>query len=198
MNLNITELAGTSAKNDKPVDGDPSMEEIPGTEQTKLISDAVQALLVAQIGHEMFAHYEYTAIACWFEAQALPGFAAWATKQSCDEVGHAKKVISFLVELDINPALPAINAAAAQFESVDKAVAAIMLREKGVTENWKNIGKQAMADQDLATLNLSQWFINEQMEEENLVKTILQRVEMSGGDAGLLVLDGQLQEEYAD
>lgn len=209
MNLNIGELHKDSSAVVPPVvpdgtavptelePGTPALEQIAGTEQTNLISDEVQALLIAQIGHEMFAHYEYTAISCWFHAQALEGFAAWATKQSCDEVAHAKKIINFLVELDINPVLPIIDAASAQFEDVASAVAAIMMREKGVTENWKDIGKQAMNDQDLATLNLSQWFINEQMEEENLVKTILQKVEMAGGGAGLLVLDGQLKEKYS-
>ena len=63
MNLNINELAGSSAADEEPkpdegssAEGTPSVEEIAGTEQTKLISDEVQALLTAQIGHEMFAH----------------------------------------------------------------------------------------------------------------------------------------------
>lgn len=215
MNLNIDTLKGSvddpitpdasivdgeSVLNEDgtPTEGIPAVEEIPGTEQTKLISDKVQELLIAQIGHEMFAHYEYTAIAAYFSTIGLEGFAAWATKQSCDEVGHARKVICFLIELDISPELPPIEGASAKFENVAAAVAAIMMREKSVTENWKAIGVQAMTDQDLATLNLAQCFISEQIEEENLVRTILQRVEMAEGGTGILVIDGQLAEEYGE
>ena len=38
----------------------------------------------------------------------------------------------------------------------------------------------------------------EQMEEENLVKTILQRVEMAGDGTGLLVLDHELADRYGE
>ena len=198
-NLNISNLTSDLPEGDSaPVEGEPTpaVEEIPGTEQTKIVSDAAVALLTTQIGHEMFAHYEYTAISSWFACKGLDGFACWASKQACDEVGHAKKVLNFLIELDINPTLPAIEAATAQFESVAKAVAAIMLREKGVTANWRAIGVQALTDQDMATLELSQWFIKEQMEEENLVKTILQRIEIAGEGSGIIVLDIELQEKY--
>lgn len=177
---------------------DVSNEEItPVDEPTKFLSDSIATLLTAQIGHELFAFYEYTGISVWFEAQGLPGFAAWAKKQACDESAHMQKILAYLVEVGATPTLPPIPEAPSMATGIKEAVQSILSREKSVTEQWRAIAKQAMQDTDVATIQLAQWFCIEQVEEESLVKTIMQRVEMADTTTGILVIDEQLKENYS-
>lgn len=167
-------------------------EETAPTEQTKFITDDVEQMLCQQIGNEMFAFYEYTAAAAWFKGQGLDGFAAWANKQAGDENTHMKKVLDFLVELGCTPNLPEITGVKAAFGSVQEAVEGIFKREKSVTKNWRIIAKKAIGDSDAGTMDLAQWFVTEQIEEEDGVVTIMQRLTIAGDGAGLLVLDREL------
>lgn len=173
------------------------LEPTPADEVTKFISDEMATLLTTQIGHEMFAFYEYTAIAVWFESQGLCGFASWANKQARDEQCHMQKILCYLVGLGATPTLPAIPEAPAMAQDIKAAVQAILSREKSVTENWYIIAKKAMEDLDVASIDLSQWFVKEQMEEENLVKVIMQRLELASDGTGILVLDNELKERYS-
>lgn len=172
------------------------LEPTPVNEPTKFLSDEIATMLTTQVGHEMFAFYEYTAISVWFEAQGLPGFAAWAKKQAGDESCHMQKVLCYLIEVGATPTLPSVPEAPSMATDVKAAVQAILTREKSVTMNWHNIAKKAMEDTDVATIQLAQWFMTEQMEEENLVKVIMQRVAMADTTTGILVLDEQLADQY--
>jgi ferritin len=181
----------------------PSQEEkdIPGEtqvpEQTKFLSDAIEQMLSQQVGNEMSAFYEYTSAKAWFAGQGLDGFAAWMAKQAYDEMDHMNKVLMFLVECGCTPGLPSVEAPKVTFESVEAVVEAIFQREKDVTANWRAIGKQAFQDFDSATSSLAGWFVTEQIEEEDGVKAIHQKLQSSEGP-GLLVIDEMLLDKYGE
>lgn len=164
------------------------------TEQTKFITDPVEQMLCQQIGNELFAYYEYTAAAAWFEGQGFSGFATWAGAQACGELEHMKKILDFLVTLGATPDLPQISGVAVKFPSIKAAIEGILERERAVTKNWRIIAKECIATDDAGTLELAQWFVTEQMEEEDAAKTLLSRLAAAGDGAGILVLDGQLME----
>jgi len=185
--MNFENLKGDNVSNEE-MDNEP----------TKFLSDEITDLLVKQVGHELFAFYEYTAIAVWFENQGLGGFAAMAKKQACDETQHMMKVLNYLVEVGVEMTLPPIPEAPAMATDVAGAIDAILNREKSVTQNWRDIAKQSMSDTDVATLQLAQWFMVEQQEEESKIVKLAQRVAMADTTTGILVIDGQLTEEYSD
>jgi ferritin len=173
-------------------------EDTPVPEQSKFITDAVEQMLCQQIGNELFAFYEYTAACAWFKGQGFDGFGAWASYQAGHEQEHMQKILDFLVELGATPDLPQITGVSVRFPSIEAAVAGIFDREKAVTKNWRIIAKEAIAVNDAATLDLAQWFVREQMEEEDLVKKIHSKLMAAGDGAGILVLDGQLLSEYGE
>jgi ferritin len=198
---NETPESVETAPAETPTEGAPPTdlptEETAPTDQTKFITDEIEQMLCQQIGNEMFAYYEYTAAAAWFRGQGFDGFAAWACKQAGDEKCHMQKILDFLVELGCTPDLPQISGVSARFGSIQEAAEGIFDREKAVTKNWRIIAKAAMAEADAGTLDLAQWFVREQMEEEDVVKAILAKLEAAGDGSGLLVLDHMLTEEYA-
>lgn len=166
------------------------------TEQTKFITDNVEQMLCQQIGNELFAFYEYKAVAAWAKSQGWDGFAAWGSKQACDEMIHMQKILDFLVQLGCTPDLPEISGVSARFDSMEQAVEGVLKRERAVTKNWRIIAKECLTTIDSATLELAQWFVTEQMEEEDVAKTILSKLAAAGDGAGILILDGQLLEQY--
>jgi ferritin len=191
-----------AAPAETPTEGEVSpklpTEDTPVPEQSKFITDAVEQMLCQQIGNELFAFYEYTAACAWFKGQGFDGFGAWASTQAAQEQDHMQKILDFLVELGATPDLPQITGVSASFPSIKDAVAGIFEREKAVTKNWRIIAKEAIAVSDAATLDLAQWFVREQMEEEDLVKKIHSKLIAAGDGAGVLVLDGQLIREYGE
>jgi hypothetical protein len=72
-----------------------------------MISEPVAKLLVAQIAHELTAHTTYMGIALYFERASLKGWAKLFHDQAVEEAGHGSKIMSFLIDNDVEFALPA-------------------------------------------------------------------------------------------
>jgi ferritin len=62
------------------------------------IDDTMQAALNDQIAAEMYSAYLYLAMAAYFEASDLPGFASWMRVQAQEEDLHAHKLFDYLIE----------------------------------------------------------------------------------------------------
>jgi ferritin len=184
----------TPEEESMPMDGDNAS----GDHMTGFLSQNVINMLNQQAGNEMAAAYEYKCAAAWLAGQGFNGFAAWATKQACDEIDHFNKVVDYLVESGSPTDFPAVAKPTCIFDSVPAVVDAIFERERSVTDSWRVIGKQSMIDQDAGTADLAGCFIREQMEEENLVKDITQQLKAAGDGAGLLILNGKLLEQYGE
>ena len=95
------------------------------------------------------------------------------------------------------PALEAaIRFTAAPAPTPDTVIAtfeAALHHEQRVSRAIHDLYAKALEAHDYASLPLLQWFVNEQVEEENTVSTILDRLRMVGDDrTGLLFLDREL------
>ena len=65
--------------------------------------------------------------------------------------------------------------------------------EEKVTEKINNLYALAQAEKDFATLAMLNWFVNEQVEEEDSVKKIIESLEMINDNGyGLYMLDKEL------
>ena len=60
--------------------------------------------------------------------------------------------------------------------------------ELNVTESINNIVGLCLEEKDFTTHNFMQWYVAEQLEEEALARTILDRLNMIGNDKGGLYL----------
>ena len=166
----------------------------PGTQEpTSFLNKEVAQLLARQIGNEIYSAYAYWAVAGWFHNQGLDGFQKCFDKQAAGELVHFRKVYDYLLEAGQEFTMPAIDAPGRDYASVEAACAAVLKLEKAVTADWRAIHRAALADQDAATTELAQWGVTENMEEEDLAFTLLQRVRMASKD-GILTIDTQLMD----
>ena len=70
----------------------------------------------------------------------------------------------------------------------------LLEHELSVTDSINNLVDVCLQEKDYTTHNFVQWYVSEQLEEEALARTILDKVNMIGEDkAGLYMLDRDLE-----
>ncbi|MFQ5689486.1 MAG: ferritin [Gemmatimonadota bacterium] len=146
-----------------------------------------------QVGEEFYAAYLYLAMMAYFERSSLPGFAHWMRLQAQEEVGHAMRLVDFILERGGRVELGPIDKPPSEFDSPLSVMREALEHERGVTEQIHELYEVALEQKDYPAQVLLQWFITEQVEEEKSAGDLVDRLELAG-DSGsaLLVLDEKL------
>ena len=162
--------------------------------QTDFLSPEMEDLLNLQVGYEFYSAYLYFLAAAWLQSKGLVGFQNWMEKQGHDEIGHGMKVYKYLVDTGSTLELPEIPAPLAGWYSVAEVTRAVLDHEMSVTRKWKTIGNLAKQEDNPATEQMAQWFMTEQVEEEDAAVTLHQKVQMAGDGSGILIIDNDLKD----
>jgi ferritin len=146
-----------------------------------------------QIKNELQAHYNYLGMSAHFEDSPYLGFARWMRMQSTEEHIHAMKLFDFLRERNVTIELSAIEAPRTKYGPHPLEVFEIALaQEQGVTRQINALYELALNEKDYSTLQFLTWFLQEQVQEENTVSDIIDRLRLAGDNAaGLLRLDDE-------
>lgn len=147
----------------------------------------------AQIKNELQAHYNYLGMSAHFERTPYLGFAKWMRFQSNEEYTHAMKLYDYLRERNATIELSAIEAPKTVYGSGPVEIfESALVQEQGVTQQINDLYELALKEKDYATLQFLTWFLQEQVEEENTVSDIIDRLKLAGDNpAGLLRLDDE-------
>ena len=158
-----------------------------------MISETVQTALRNQINHEFYSSYYYLAISTYFESVNLPGFAHWMRAQSHEEAQHAMKIFKYVYSRGGHVELDAIAKPVAEFGSPGEAFQAVLEHEQKVTKLVGEIYELSVREADYPTQIEMQWFIQEQVEEEQTATTIIEQLKMIGtSGSALIMLDRHL------
>ncbi|MDO5733693.1 MAG: ferritin [Eubacteriales bacterium] len=143
-----------------------------------------------QIQMEYFSGYLYLSMADWLERQDLPGAANWMYIQYQEEVLHAQGFIKFLQRLGQPIALRQIDQPQREFESLEEVFQMALDHEKEVSESIRNMAKRANEADEFEMREFLNWYIMEQVEEEENAEENLANVQLIGNNpAGLYSLD---------
>ena len=126
-----------------------------------------------QINKEFYSAYLYLSMAAYCDSILLVGFAHWLKVQFKEEWAHGTKMYNYLVSRGEKVVLKAINQPSTKFTSAPGLFALVYRHEQKVTGLIKRlcgISKEA-GDKD-ASIFL-QWFVKEQVEEEENVSRII-------------------------
>jgi len=158
-----------------------------------VLSEKMLNALNEQLNKELFSAYFYLGIAAYFKERSLDGFAGWMEAQAEEEVGHALRIYDYIFDRGGKVELDRIEKPKQEFESPLKAFEAVYLHEVGVTQSIFKLVDLAREENDHATYNFLQWFVEEQVEEEASTKAIVDKLKIIGGGAqGLFMLDREL------
>ena len=152
-----------------------------------------------QIKNELQSHYNYLGMSAHFEDSPYLGFAKWMRMQSSEEHRHAMKLFDFLRERNVPIVLSAIDAPKTDFgPNPLEAFEIALTQEQTVTRQINALYELALNEKDYSTLQFLTWFLQEQVEEENTVLDIIDRLRLAGDNAsGLLRLDDEAAKRVA-
>jgi ferritin len=151
-----------------------------------MINDQAQKLLVQQVAHELSAHQTYMGISLYFTRESLNGWAKLFHEQAVEEAGHGWKIINYLIDNDVQFALPQVGGAPTTYKTARDAVQVAQASERKVTQQFETIANVVREAKDNRTLQFVQWFIEEQVEEERMAAALLDLI-----DSGINLFQAQ-------
>lgn len=156
--------------------------------EAHMITEKMQQMLNEQFHREMLAANQYLAISSYFEGRDLDGFSHFFRLQAQEEMSHAMKQFDYLHRVDGRIIMQQVPQPQTEFGSDMEALEFALNHERKVTKDINRIMKVASEEEDFATQTFMQWFVNEQVEEEDLLRTINKKLAMVGDNTSALYL----------
>ena len=158
------------------------------------MNETVVRLLNEQINKELYSAYLYLDIANFYDAMDLDGYANYYMIQAQEERDHALLFMKYMQVNGLKVTLEAIGKPDKTFETVLDPLEVAAEHERYVTALINAIYHEAHQAKDYRTMKFLDWFVDEQMEEEENADSMISRYKLFGQDPrGLYLLD----QEYA-
>lgn len=158
-----------------------------------MLDERMEETLNFQFNRELYSGYLYLAMAAYFEDQDLSGFANWMRIQAQEELSHAMKFYDYIVRRGGRAVMADIEAPENEWESATAVFEQVYEHEQMVTGLINKLVDLALELKDHATHNFLQWFVAEQVEEEESASGVLQKVKLaSESKSGIYMLDQEL------
>lgn len=160
-----------------------------------MINENINKVLNEQINKEFYSGYLYLSLSAQMREKGLNGFASWLKIQSREEVEHGLRIFDYLINCNSFVTLKQINAPDINYDNTLSVFNTIYEHEKSITRAIMSIARLAEDECDRTTLNFLDWFIQEQVSEEETVKNIIKRLNLFGEDKiALYLIDKELAE----
>lgn len=155
-----------------------------------MISEAMTSALNKQISLEGYASFLYLSMASWCDREGLEGCAKFMHRQSEEEREHMLKIFDYLAEVDAHALTPSISQPPHEFPSIQELFDQVYAHEQKVTASINDLVALANGENDHSTGVFLQWYVNEQREEEALMRSILDKIRLIGtGPQSLYFID---------
>lgn len=158
-----------------------------------MLSKKMETAINHQINLEIQSALQYLQMSAYFSSANLNGFAHWMRVQYQEELVHANKLFDYVIRRDGVVSLDAIAAPPKTWKSTLAACQAGYQAEVNNTKQINALMDQAIKENDHATRVILEWFIEEQVEEENSANNLIEQVKLADNAPGaILLLDREL------
>lgn len=152
------------------------------------MNSKVENALNAQIEKEAFASQIYLSMASWAENNGLNGTAQFMYTHSDEERFHMLKLIKFVNERGGKAIISPVAKPSVDFKNLEDIFTLLLEHEISVTKSINDLVGLCLDERDYTTHNFIQWYVSEQLEEEALARTILDKIRLIGNDKGGMYL----------
>ena len=115
--------------------------------------------------------------------------------QSQEERDHMLKLVKFVNERGGHAQISELSAPNITFNSFKEMFEKLFEHEVFVSESINELVHISLQEKDYATHNFLQWYVSEQIEEEAMARTILDKINLIGDDkGGLYLFDRDIQQ----
>ena len=158
-----------------------------------MLSSNLYNAINEQINAEMWSAYLYLSMSMDCQAKGYNGIANWFYVQFQEEQAHARIFMNYLNSVDAKVELLPIAEVRTSWDSVLDMFKQTLEHEKKVTAMINNIAAIANADKDYAAINRINWFIDEQVEEEESARDMIAAFEaVEGNKYCMYMIDKEL------
>ena len=158
-----------------------------------MLSQNLYKAINDQINAELWSAYLYLSMSMDCEAKGYKGIANWFYVQFQEEQAHARIFMNYLNSVDAKVELLPIAEVKTSWDSVLDMFKQTLEHEKKVTGMINNIAFIANEDKDYAAINRINWFIDEQVEEEESAREMITTFEaVEGNKYGMYMIDKEL------
>ncbi len=161
-----------------------------------MIGKKMEDALNGQINKEMYSGYLYMSMSAYSNSIGLKGFANWFMVQYHEEMLHAMKFYEYVQRQGGKAVLKALEEPPHEWKSPLDMFQKTLEHEKFITKSINDLVDLAIAEKDHATNIFLQWYVTEQVEEEENDNDILASLNMlargKDGGNGLFMIDKEL------
>lgn len=160
-----------------------------------MMNSTIENLLNDQIKYEASASMHYLAMASWADANGLNGVSDFFYSQSEEERLHMTKLVKFVNERGGNVVIPQLDKPKAEFKGLNELFETFLKSEMFVTEQINHIIYECLQHKDYNVHNFMQWYVTEQLEEEAMARTLLDKLNIIGDNkSGHYMFDRDITE----
>lgn len=158
-----------------------------------MVSKKLETAINEQINAEFWSAYLYLSMSVHFANKGLLGFANWFKVQFQEEQDHALKLINYLIAKGNKISLTPIKEVPTSWETLIDAFEDSLAHERVVTGMINNLVSIARGENDYSTENILQWFVSEQVEEEETAQEMIDSLKLIGDNGfGIYTMDKEL------
>ena len=158
-----------------------------------MLNKKLEEALNAQINAEFWSAYLYLSMSSDMSDKGMAGVANWFAIQFKEEQDHAMKFFNYVISRGGKVTLKPIEKVDTEWKSPLAAFEQTLQHEEKVTSLINDLYALAEQEKDYATQSMLKWFIDEQVEEEENAKAIIDTLKLIGDNGyGLYQLDKEL------
>ncbi|MCQ2335471.1 MAG: ferritin [Paludibacteraceae bacterium] len=158
-----------------------------------MLSKKIQEALNAQINAELWSAYLYLSMSMNAQTKNLPGLSHWMFVQWQAELDHARILQEYMHAQNAEVQLMSIASVPTRWEDAAEMLRETLMHEQEVTAMINDLMNMAMEERDYATMNRLNWFVAEQVEEEESARDLLTTLDSLCDDPfGCYQMDQQL------
>jgi len=154
--------------------------------------------LSKQADHERLASACYVALSNWCEDYDFTGYSAFFNQQAAEELEHMEKIHRHLLDRDVCPEMGPLDAPTCSFDGLSVVAREALALEEANSAGVRACYEAAMAENDYPAKLLMEWFITEQVEEEEWARKMVTLTERAACSGGLLYLDRHINKYLSE
>jgi ferritin len=148
---------------------------------TNRLSDKLAKALNDQMTKEAHASQIYLSYGAWASSEGYGGIANFLFRHAQEERNHMMKFLEYILSRGAKATVTAIPAPPADPTSINNCFEKVFQHEVDNTTSIYNVTNISHEEKDWATFNFMQWFVKEQLEEETLAQSLMDKIKISGG-----------------
>lgn len=142
------------------------------------LSDKILNILNLQIKNELESSQVYRSMSCWLDDKGWNNTSKYFFRSADEELVHMNKIYQYIFDRNCKAIVPTCEKVEDKFKDIKDVAEKSLQHEMNVTKQWENISKIAKTEDDNTTFEFAQWFLKEQIEEENKFRNILDKINL--------------------